>query len=493
MEKIDIINNILKISFINIYVYYVYIKIINYKNVTFYKIIIAILSSLFFALIYTILIQYTSAAIAFPIIYFLQSIILSYINKNNLNYSVVVVSISFVLVYILYLISIIISSPIAKMIFNVNSTNNIIILFVAIAIEYLLLKLLFRIKRFKNGFGFLNYSDTIAKIGIYCILFLGIVLIFCGLLQGSENILLNTYISAGIVIVIIVFIIWIQSQITLRYKENMKDRTIELQNEEIEKQSKEIEELKQENLKISSIVHQYNHRLSALEQAIVNKLNNNMKIESSSELAIMLDEVKNMSKEFAKEVETPINNPLPKTNIMEIDHMFQYMEAKAKENNIQFELIINHSIHYLTENIITKEELETLIGDHISDAIIAINANHTDKRKIMCILGKIEDYYELCIYDTGINFEIETLINLGRKRITTHKEEGGSGIGFMTSFETLRKCKGSLIIDEYCSKDAYYTKSISFRFDGKNEYKIHSPRAEEIKEKDKENRIIIEK
>lgn len=490
MDKVDIINNSVKFFFICIYLYLVYSKIINYKENSILKKIIIILSSMFISILYIILIQYVQPIFSMLITCFTYSIILMSIVKNKFYYSIVVFIIAFVITYMTYLVSVLISGILIMILIPNTNPNSHISLIIIPLVNYILLYLLSRIKRFKNGFNFLKNVKIMKKIGGITVLFGSIsILIFC-LLQSPKDVVEYTYILVVTILITISLFIWIQSQITLRYKENMKDRTIELQNEEIEKQSKEIEELKQENFKISSVVHQYNHRLSALEQAIVNKLNNNMQIESSSELAIMLDEVKNMSKEFAKEVEIPINNPLPKTNIMEIDHMFQYMEAKAKENNIQFELIINHSIHYLTENIITKKELETLIGDHISDAIIAINANHTDKRKIMCILGKIEDYYELCIYDTGINFEIETLINLGRKRITTHKEEGGSGIGFMTSFETLRKCKGSLIIDEYCSKDAYYTKSISFRFDGKNEYKIHSPRAEEIKEKDKENRII---
>lgn len=494
MEKIDIINNIFKIYFINMYVYYTYMKITNYKsNNNAYKILVEILSSLILAIIYTILTFYVSGIVIFPIIYFIQSAILSHINKNVLNYSVVITAFSFVIVYMFYLISIIISSPIVKIVFKVNNTSNIVILFVAVVIEYLFLKLLFKTKRFKNGFNFLKNSNTTAQIGIYCMLFLGIVLIFCGFLQGSENVLLNTYISAGVVILIIVFIVWVQSQITLKYKENMKDRTLDLQKEEIEKQSKEIEQLKQENLKISAVVHKYNNRLSALEKAIVNELNNNVQTETSSELTVMLDEVRKMSKEFSKEVTSQIDIPLAKTNVVGIDNMFRYMANKAKENNINFNLIINHSINYLIENIISKEELETLIGDHLNDAIIAINANNnTNKRKIMCILGKIENYYELCIYDTGINFEVQTLVNLGLKRVTTHKEDGGSGIGFMTSFETLKKCKGSIIIEEYSSADDYYTKAIRFRFDGKNEYRINSHRAKLIKEKDKENRIIIE-
>ena len=88
---------------------------------------------------------------------------------------------------------------------------------------------------------------------------------------------------------------------------------------------------------------------------------------------------------------------------------------------------------------------------------------------------------------------IPTLLKLGKEAITTHKDTGGSGIGFMTTFETMQECKASLIIEEkqpISNND--YTKSITIRFDGKNEYIIKSYRADKIQEQKTEDRIIIE-
>ena len=48
----------------------------------------------------------------------------------------------------------------------------------------------------------------------------------------------------------------------------------------------------------------------------------------------------------------------------------------------------------------------------------------------------------------------------------------------MTTFETLSKTKGSLIIEEkHPMNNADYTKVIKIRFDNKNEYRINSYRA----------------
>ena len=111
-------------------------------------------------------------------------------------------------------------------------------------------------------------------------------------------------------------------------------------------------------------------------------------------------------------------------------------------------------------------------------------------RRIKVVLDKEDNNYQIKFYDTGREFEIETLSKLGLKRTTTHKATGGSGIGFMTTFETLKQCKASLIIEEYSNQE--YTKAVIIKFDNKNEYRIHSYRAEEIKNKIQDNRIIIE-
>ena len=88
-------------------------------------------------------------------------------------------------------------------------------------------------------------------------------------------------------------------------------------------------------------------------------------------------------------------------------------------------------------------------------------------------LGKIDKNYGLYIYDSGVEFEKETLENLGKKPSTTHKDEGGTGMGFMNTFDTLRKCNASMIIEEFGkpNKDNY-TKAIMIKFDNKNEFKI---------------------
>lgn len=135
----------------------------------------------------------------------------------------------------------------------------------------------------------------------------------------------------------------------------------------------------------------------------------------------------------------------------------------------------------MVNNFVSKEDLEILLADHIKNAIIAINYSNNVNKSILIRLGIIDGIYSLYIYDSGIEFEIDTLKNLGKKPSTTHADSGGTGMGFMNTFDTLNKYKASMIIEEYGkpSKDNY-TKAIMIKFDKKNEFKICSYRDEQV-------------
>ena len=171
--------------------------------------------------------------------------------------------------------------------------------------------------------------------------------------------------------------------------------------------------------------------------------------------------------------------------------MLRYMQSECNKNKIEFILKLNGRIQPMINNLIDKYDLETLLADHIRNAIIAVEHSENINRSIMVKLGKTDGEYGLSIYDSGIEFKIETLKNLGKTPSTTHAEEGGTGMGFMNTFETLKKYKASLKIEEIGkpSKDNY-TKVISIKFDNQNDYNIKSYRQEEIR---KESEQIWEK
>lgn len=490
MKEIDIINSFCKVCIINVYMYNVLIKITHYKNNSFSKTTIVILTSIILALLYTICVRFFNPIFIIPIMYCIYSLIIKVVIKEKINYCYLLTNISFVITYLIFLMSVFLTEIILyTMIPNIDYKNPLNILIIA-CIMTIIFYAFGKIKRLKNGINFLANKEAINQKGKIINLLYLISFTILGLLNKSNNIFLNYLLEWVILIITMGIIFWIRSQITKYYKKNMKDRTIEVQKLEIEENKKEIKDIKEENLKLAEVVHRYNNRLSAIEMALEETINRNTNLEFSNELSIILKETKEISKNFAKESEIA-KNTLPTTNIPGIDNMFKYMQNEAINNNIKFDLKLTDSIHDLIDNIIPKDKFETMLGDHLRDAIIAVNNSKNSYKSILVTLGIVENCYELSIYDTGIEFEINTLLKLGKERITTHKETGGSGIGFMTTFDTLRKTKGSLIIEEYDSNNSSYTKSINIRFDEKNEYRIYSYRAGEIKRQNKDKNIIV--
>lgn len=451
------------------------------------QIFFVIVTCLSISIIYMLINMATWKVIAISVSFLMQVILLKGINKEKSKSIFTKNMISNAITYIGLVVAAMLDYPLHFI--NYNKWLNLIITMI---IETLLIFGFFKIKRFKRGFAFVkskidnDYID-IAMINISALVILAYSL-FDNYYGDVTKQILFTFIVVGIIMIIM-----IQKTLTLYYKQKLLKQNIESYKEEIKEKDEKIKELSDEKFKISKLNHEFYNRQRALELK-VEEFINNANMEASGELSI-IDQIKNMTDEYSTK-QQEINNvsSLPKTGITEIDDMFAYMQSECNKNKIEFILKINGNIYHLINNIIAKDRLVTLIGDHLRDAIIAINNSSNTYRSIMAILGMKDNTYEFSVYDTGIEFEIETLLKLGLEPATTHKDQGGTGIEFITTFETLKETKASLVIEEnHPENDKDYTKCVSIKFDGKNEYKIISYRADKIKAEAKDNRIIIKK
>lgn len=322
---------------------------------------------------------------------------------------------------------------------------------------------------------------------------ISIAVIFVYTLFGNYYGNLTRHILISFIILGTIMFVMIQKTLVLYYKQKLLEKTMADYENEIKQKDEKIKVLSEEKFKISKINHEFYNRQKALEMT-VNDFINNTNMEVGRELAIT-NKINSLSKEYSNKMNSIKQvEKLPLTGIEEIDEMFKYMQSECIKNNIDFKLKIEGNVYPLVNNIIEKDRLVTLIGDHLKDAIIAINFSRNKFKSIIAILGIKNNCYEFCICDTGIEFQIETLLKLGLEPVTTHKETGGTGIGFISTFETLKKCNASLIIDEkHEESNNDYTKSVTIKFDGKSQYIIKSYRADKIKDKAEDDRIIIKR
>lgn len=403
-----------------------------------------------------------SASILVSII--LISMLVSKITNNKLGYATLAVIISLGINYIILYIAITINFFINVFYTIQNDNINLIIITV---IQIILMGVISKIKRIKNGISFLNKNVQNDYLNI-TIINISVIVSFSFLILSNPdvNLIITKNIFINFLLFALLMFITIKESISTYYKQKLLIRDLTETKKELEEKKKELEDLEKENLKFSMRSHSIAHKQRALEY----KLN---KVLQSSEVAEEID-LKNRMENLAKEAYVaPLAMELTKTEIDSIDDMLEYMQAECVKDNIEFNLQVNGNIHKMVNNYVEKQDLEILLADHIKDAIIAVNHTDNINRSILVKLGEFDNCYSLNIYDSGVNFPKEILENLGKNPVTSYPNEGGTGMGYMNTFETLRKYDASLIIEEFgMPSKENFTKVVSIKFDKKNEFKI---------------------
>lgn len=388
------------------------------------------------------------------------------VSKKEWNIIIVVTIISLVINYIIFIIA-------AAIVYLPNyfiKIDNVLIQMSLIIIIYTqLMRKILKIKKIQSGFSFLRNELVRDYISILTLNICTIIIFSIVIFREckDEN---GTMLLAGLLLIVIIMFLTIQKSFELYYKQKLLIKDLDETKEELAKTKEELAKAEKENLEASKRSHSLVHRQKALEFQISEL----RKSKNSKDINKIKQDVENLSKElYGKEVMTQLS----KTNIELIDNMFRYMQFECYKNEIRFDLQICGNIYKMINNVINKETLEILLADHIKNAIIAVKHSENSNKSILVKLGKIGDCYGVCIYDSGIEFKEETFKTLGKKPSSTHLDEGGSGMGFLNTFDTLNKYKASLIINEIgmpCEEN--YTKVIMIKFDGKNEFKVNSYR-----------------
>ena len=319
-----------------------------------------------------------------------------------------------------------------------------------------------------SGFFFIltciDYTDKSMNNVIYLIIFLGFII------SGFGPYL------------------WIRRSITAHYRERLQLKSEEHYQELLSEKEQKIEMLNQSNEYLAKVVHRDNH--------LMNSLNSSIDAYFASGDSQFRDEllrnIQTLAKERGELIAKELREAkiLPSTGNLLIDGAINGLYAKAAAHGIDFSLTVAAPVGEVIGKFISQTDLQTLICDHIKDAVIAVEATGDGKGKILVEFAMNNGSYSVTVFDSGIAFEPETLAKLGKERVTTHADNGGSGIGFMTTFDTLRKAHASLKITEFETKTPF-TKSVSFRFNGENTFTIQSYRSNMLREVLQREDIVI--
>lgn len=413
-------------------------------------------------------------------------ITLSLIDRKRFYFSLSVAIISVAISYSLEYIGVFIVS---FAFFFGYTGGNLITTFVSCAIQVVLCYCISKIRRIKKAFLFLEREENFG-LGL---LISSYSLLFCLLITDYEHI--KSYVGMilffGAPLVLVGLILWIRSIVKRYYKNKLQDRANEYTKQEIEDKDKRIERLEAEVTALAKQVHRDNHLMTSVDRSVQELA----ACDSAEQREQIIGEIHTLYLErndsIAKEQQK--NKILPSTGFALIDSSLSELYVKAAARGISFDLTVSEEPYYLVNNIISQTDLQTLLCDHIKDAIIAVESAGIADGRILVTIEKKDSIFEIAIRDNGVDFDVDTLARIGKEQVTTHADDGGSGIGFMTTFETLHKTKGSLIITEYEQKTPF-SKSVAFVFDGLNRFVISTYRKEELEkaiERD-DVRIIVQ-
>ena len=471
LKNISILIEFIKLFFIILFAYYTCVKIDNIKNLQVKNKFIILFTIPVIAFVAILVRQFTNSYFCFLIIISLMILINKIVFKNEIIYSIIITGISLSISYAIYIIAVMIAF-FPNIFFGIK--NDYANLLLIISIYTILILFILKIRKVKFGLAFLQNKAKNKYFNIMSLNISAIILFLITILQNDINIGTRK-IGITFIILTIVMFLTIKYSFEIYYKHKLIVKDLEETKKELEEKKQEIDKLEKENLEFSKTSHSLAHKQKALEFKLEQFMKTDIDVESKETIK---EEIEKVSKELYKE---PNEVRLVKTEIESIDNMFSYMQSECIKNNIKFELQVVGNIYYMINNLISEIDLEILIADHIKDAIIAINNSNNLNRSILVRIGKIDNVYSLYIYDSGIEFTKEVLDNLGKKPITTHADTGGTGMGFMNTFDTLNKTKGSLIINEIgkpCEDN--YTKVLIFKFDNQNEFKINSYKNEVV-------------
>ncbi len=388
--------------------------------------------------------------------------------------------------YVSFLVATVISTPVTFLIPYAffgkemigTEWNDFLCEVVVGVLQPLLVFLLFRIRRLKNGMPFLQrqqFGELGALISMVIILFFALVL--------TENNPSDQLVALMLFVVTICGIFlysWWRRHITRGYQEQLREREQETLRQTVAEQQQELDRLLQNNDAMAQVLHKDNKLIPAMELAVRELLaGSTISDEERENAERLLKRLQNMSSErsgMVKQYEAD-SKTLPSTGVAAIDSLTTYFLARARDEQVDFDAAFSANVPFLAEHILAEEPLSTITADLLENALIAVRGQ--EQRRILLQIGIEEEHYVLSVLDSGIPFQAVTLLNAGKQKATTHADTGGSGIGLMSLFEIAASCRASIDIDEQVALGGF-TKKVSVRFDNEGAYRLRTDRPEVI-------------
>ena len=329
-------------------------------------------------------------------------------------------------------------------------------------------------KRIRNGFGAIaNFWEKDGGLYLSVMLLSSVLLFSYAFSIGPPFDILSFFF---VFLCIFFLFVWIRHEIKTEYLSRLREANFVRIEESLRQSQQLITSLRKDNRQLADIIRKDDQLipemlLAARECAAEHSDENETALLKTAEKLEAL-----YVNRLAAVVEYQnYGKRLPKTGISSLDAILGYMQRQATADGITFTLdLTDEGLSSVLEQAhMDCRQVSTILADLIENALIAVRHSNDKNGAVAVRMGRNEkDQFFLSVSDSGIPFAPEVLAHMGKKRITTHRDTGGSGIGLMTLFALLKEYRASFHLEDFsrktdgCGSHGDFAKRVTITFDG---------------------------
>lgn len=358
-------------------------------------------------------------------------------------------------------------------IFFESAVIHVVTVLIMQAIYIAIICLVMRSKRLRNGLVNIVTLGT-SDVGIY----MSVIILLSTTLYGVLYLFHINDISSWVILFMLLVCIlsmafWVKREIKAAYIYNKMNDENELLQKCLDEKDRLIAELREDNERLAGVIHKDNKLIPAMVMSVkrcvsgIDERSQDISQSAANALALaeQLEEIYGERAAALLCCESRAE-PFPSTGVTSVDAILYYMARQAEKREIAFDVEVSDDVKELLDHTIERREFNTILADLVENALIA--AQTSEAKAVSVEIEGEGDGCFLRVSDSGGAFDKEVLDNMGRRKMTTRADKGGSGTGLMNLSNVLKKYGAGFSIVQ-CPSGSRYTKSLTVTFNGKGQ------------------------
>ncbi len=335
--------------------------------------------------------------------------------------------------------------------------------------------LFLRPKRLKSGISnLIQYGKE--DVGVYLIgLFLTVMTLFNFLCWKNILDVSNTILFAAGMACIMAMYFSLRWDIRQEYVRRSNVDSLALLEKSLAEKERQLVELREENDRLAGMMHMDNKLIPAMVQAVRQCAEEcrghepDGLADKALAIAAELDDIYRRRSAAAVAYEANARQ-IPSMGAVSTDAIVAYLARRAKEDGTDFTVELpsdSGTFLALLDKAVERRDLNVLLAELTENALLAAreNGDTVGRKAVRLVWSEGEDGICLQVSDSGKPFDPKVLQQMGRRRITTRCEKGGSGMGLMNVARLLSRYGAKFTVTTDDETMSPFVKTVCVQFD----------------------------